>query len=149
MKRLVLLLGVVITLFASSVRAEEGWRIASFNSAISIEKDGKVSVTETIAADFGSEFKHGIFRDIPEVYTNQDGKAYTNISVLALKQDSQDAVYSLTRDNGYLRIKIGDPNRTVTGVVTYVITYNVIGILRSFDAYDELYWNVTGTDRDG
>lgn len=146
MKRLALVIGLIVLLISPIAHAEENWRIASFNSAIVIEKDGKVTITETIAADFGSEFKHGIFRDIPEIYTNQDGKTYTNISVIAIKQDSQEAVYSLTRDNGYLRIKIGDPNRTVTGVITYVITYSVVGVLRSFDSFDELYWNVTGTD---
>lgn len=146
MKRLALVFGLVLALFAPTARAQENWRIASFNSAISILEDGKVSVTETIAADFGSESKHGIFRDIPEVYLDNDQKTYTNISILSVKQNSQDAKYLVSRDHGYVRIKIGDPDRTISGLVTYTIIYEVIGVLRSFDNYDELYWNVTGND---
>jgi uncharacterized membrane protein YgcG len=42
------------------------------------------------------------------------------------------------------RIKIGDPDATVTGAQTYVVTYRLDGALNAFADHDELYWNVIG-----
>ena len=44
------------------------------------------------------------------------------------------------------RIRIGDPDITVTGQHTYVITYSVEGALNHFDDHDELFWNAIGTE---
>jgi Predicted membrane protein (DUF2207) len=42
------------------------------------------------------------------------------------------------------RIKIGDPNQTITGEHTYTLTYLVHGSLNAFTDHDELYWNAVG-----
>ena len=50
-----------------------------------------------------------------------------------------------TSDQGASKvIKIGDPNRTVSGRQTYRITYDVIGAMNAFPDHDELFWNVNG-----
>jgi uncharacterized protein (TIGR04222 family) len=41
-------------------------------------------------------------------------------------------------------IKIGDPDRLVTSLQRYRITYDVFGAMNAFDDHDELYWNVNG-----
>ena len=41
-------------------------------------------------------------------------------------------------------IKIGDPDRTVSGINRYVIGYTVSGAMNSFEDHDELFWNVDG-----
>jgi uncharacterized membrane protein YgcG len=41
-------------------------------------------------------------------------------------------------------VKIGDPNRLVSGNQRYVITYTVVGVINSFADHDELFWNVDG-----
>ena len=46
------------------------------------------------------------------------------------------------------RIRIGDPDITVTGQHTYVITYSVEGALNHFQDHDELFWNGIGTEWD-
>jgi uncharacterized membrane protein YgcG len=46
------------------------------------------------------------------------------------------------------RIKIGDPNQTVTGEHTYTLTYLVRGSLNAFADHDELYWNAVGNQWD-
>src|SRR3989338_1293198 len=51
--------------------ADTGWEITSFNSAITLNRDTTVDVTETASADFGSLQKHGIFRTIPTSYRTQ------------------------------------------------------------------------------
>ncbi len=43
-------------------------------------------------------------------------------------------------------LKIGDPDKTITGDHVYVISYKVRGALGYFKDYDELYWNATGTE---
>lgn len=51
-----------------------GEYIKSFDSKININKDGTINVKETVTYDFGELEKHGIYREIPFIKTNQDGK---------------------------------------------------------------------------
>ena len=46
---------------------------------------------------------------------------------------------------GQVSLRIGDPDRTVSGVQTYVIAYSLDGLLNAFEGHDELYFNVTGS----
>ena len=41
-------------------------------------------------------------------------------------------------------IRIGDPDRTITGAHTYTIQYRLRGVLNHFKDHDELYLNVVG-----
>ncbi len=135
-------------LILTSVHAQPlpyGWQINQFDSNIEIKKDGHVTVTETLDVDFDSLQKHGIFRDIPYIYNNQDStESYTKIEVLKVTRNDSAEKYTTSTSNGYLRIKIGDANKTVTGNQTYQIAYTATGILLPFEKYDELYWNVSG-----
>ena len=60
-----------ILLFPSLVSAE---KITDFHAQISIQKDGKIQVIEKIVYDFGNVGKHGIYREIPTIKSNKDGK---------------------------------------------------------------------------
>lgn len=124
------------------------WDIRNFESDIVIEPAGTVLVTERIMADFGVEQKHGIFRDVPVVYTGKSGKTYTTISDLTISQDGAPATTDTSRNNGFLRIKIGDPDLLIEGIHQYTISYRVTGVLKDFGEYDGLYWNVTGNGWD-
>lgn len=122
--------------------------IDSFSSVITIRPDSSIRVSERIVYDFGTAEKHGIFRDIPLSYTTADGRE-GRLSIAAISvADETGAAYpfSLSKENGAQRIKIGDPDFTVTGEKTYVISYDVANALAPYDSFDELYWNVTGND---
>ncbi len=126
-----------------------GEHIKSFNSDILINKDGRIDVKETIVYDFGQIQKHGIYRDIPFIRANQEGKKYklefNNFSV----QDENGKGYRFTTssiDEKIIRLKIGDPDRLISGVYNYIITYTVEGALTYFSDHDELYWNITGNE---
>lgn len=54
--------------------------------------------------------------------------------------------YSKSKSGGYAKLKIGDPDQTVTGLQTYSITYSVTNAVNFFTDHDELYWNVTGNE---
>ena len=140
------LFSVVLTtswLLASSCLASE--QIDSFNAKIEINQDASLSVQETILYNFGTDAKHGIFRDIPIEYPLGTSTRVLKISGVTIL-DQAGTVYSFTESQigNYYRIKIGDPNRTVTGQKTFNITYRVEGALNYFLDHDELYWNVTG-----
>ncbi|MGI8758722.1 MAG: DUF2207 domain-containing protein, partial [Acidimicrobiales bacterium] len=47
-----------------------------------------------------------------------------------------------------LRLQIGDPDRTITGLHTYEIVYQVRGVLNGFSDHDELFWNAVGAGWD-
>ena len=123
--------------------------IKSFDSAIKINKDGTIDVKETIVYDFSTLDKHGIYREIPYIKTNQDGKKYelkfNNFSVINENGNSYKFVKSWI-DEKLIRLKIGDADRLITGIHTYVISYKVSGALTYFSDHDELYWNVTGNE---
>ncbi|MCL4364643.1 DUF2207 domain-containing protein [Patescibacteria group bacterium] len=126
-----------------SVRAEE---IKNFNSQISVNKNGTISVKETIVYDFGDVYRHGIYRTLPFVKTNQDGKQYRlDYSGFNVNDESSSPYqFQETTSGNDISLKIGDPAVTITGVHTYVIVYQVAGALTYFSDHDELYWNVTG-----
>lgn len=123
-----------------------GEHISDFQSEYTINSNGSVSVIETITYDFGWLEKHGIYRTIPFTKTNKQGKKFrlefTNISVT----DERGEPYSFSRStqSDNIKLKIGDADRTITGVHTYVINYTVSGALTYFSDHDEFYWNVTG-----
>lgn len=122
-----------------------GWQVNNFQSNIAVLPDGKVEVRETISVDFDSLEKHGIYRDIPYIYTNGDGtKTYTQIDVESVLKNGSPENYQTSQSNGFVRIKIGDANKTISGIQTYQVTYVASGVIKGFPKFDELYWNVTG-----
>jgi uncharacterized membrane protein YgcG len=132
--------------FGARASADEGWVIQRFAADITIQKDGSLHVTEAIDVDFGTQEKHGIIRTIPVRYRWDD----THLRVYRLEVRSvTDAAekpirFSTSDAGGDKAIRIGDPNRTVTGPQTYRITYDVFGAMNAFTDHDELFWNVNG-----
>jgi uncharacterized membrane protein YgcG len=123
-------------------------RITNYASDISIARSGQITVTETItvvAAD--DEIKHGIFRDFPTSYRDHLGRVvHIDFSVLGVTRDGQPTPYTVESISDGQRIKIGDADTDLTpGTYTYAITYVADREIGFFDKYDELYWNVTGT----
>jgi uncharacterized membrane protein len=131
-----------------SAQTTSGEKIQKFDAQIKINKDGTINISEKIVYDFDGLEKHGIYRTIPYIKKNQEGKLFQldfkDISVR--DEDGQPYHYTISRANDNLKIKIGDPERTITGVNTYIINYQVSGALTYFSDHDELYWNVTGNE---
>lgn len=139
------MVGAMILAYPSVVGAAEDWVITNFDSQITVTAAGPVQIIETINVDFGSLQKHGIFRDVPYAYRNADGTlTYTDIKLEEVKLDNQPVPVRTQKNDGNVRFIIGDAKKIVSGVHSYRISYVVTGILRGFETYDELYWNVTG-----
>ncbi len=131
-------------IFAVDVRSEE---IKDFESEILISSDGTIRVREDIEYDFEYAERHGIYRDIPYRYDY----GYKRYSIKLEVEDVKDFNgnpynYNVSRSGGVVNIKIGDPDKTVTGVHGYRIEYTVRGAIAFFEDHDELYWNVTGNE---
>ncbi len=136
---------VVVAMTASAASAES---IDSFEVIIDVAPDGSMTVTETITYDFGATQRHGIVRDIPTRFRFDDIDdriiAIDGVSVSAL--GGPDDVEVTEESGGITRIRVGDPDGTVTGIVRYTIVYRVRGAFNGFVDHDELYWNATGDD---
>jgi uncharacterized membrane protein YgcG len=148
------LLGAVLaawSLLAPAAAAAEE-RILLFHSAVQVQPDGRLLVTETIRVRAeGREIKRGIYRDLPTLYkARPDAPAglwahRTPLKVLGVKRNGEDeAWHTVGLDNG-LRIYIGQSKVLLDpGVHTYELTYRYDRILKHLAADDELFWNVTG-----
>lgn len=130
---------------AAFVRAARAEQISLFAADISIAKDGSVTVAENITYDFGNLERHGIFRTIPIKYERNGGTYKLRISnVDVTNGEGTDIPFTLSYPGDNLEIKIGDPDRTITGVRVYRIQYTAKRAINFFPDHDELYWNVTG-----
>ena len=139
----------VLGLGMGSASAQAGTeRITAYDVEIQVQPTGSMLVTETIDYDFGSNARHGIFREIP-VRTGYDDR-YERIFPLKVvsvvgSEATPDEYESETTGN-YKRLKIGDPDKTITGAHRYTIVYRVDAALNGFPEHDELYWNAIGTE---
>ncbi|MEX0984801.1 MAG: DUF2207 domain-containing protein [Actinomycetota bacterium] len=135
-----------IVLLAAAAAAAE--TIRSFTVLITVRPDGSMVVTETIDYDFGSQERHGIFRDIPtrarfdDVYDRVTPISDVTVTATAAPGDAEVS----EEPGGITRIRIGDPDSVVTGPHVYTITYRVDGAMNAFEDHDELYWNATGDE---
>lgn len=146
MKRLWFLPLIVVILFPHAARAE-AFSIERFDATIQVRENARFVVEETIDVDF-TEPRHGIFRTIPVRYTDARGiNRSIRLRATGVSDEFGHDVPYITRRSGRdVEIKIGDPDRTVIGPVTYTISYTVDRGILFFDDHDELYWNVTGTE---
>lgn len=122
-----------------------GEEVTSFASDLVVLADGRLRVTEAVGYCF-SEARHGIYRDLPYVYDMDDGtRVRTPLTDIRVTDAAGVPLPFTQQRNGvFLRLKVGDSGRTVTGFQQYRLSYVVSGALRYFDDHDEVYWNVTG-----
>ncbi len=127
-------------------------QIRNYVVDVRIEPTGLVRVHETIDYDFGVVPKHGIFRDVPVRFdyppkSNHDRVYPLNVESVKASEGTP-AQYTIESGDvdgvGLKRIKIGDPDRTISGQHTYDITYTLRGVLNGFEDHDELNLNAIG-----
>ena len=124
-----------------------GFVIKDFHTELTVETDTGLLVEETILVAF-SEQRHGIYRTIPVNYTDPRGFSYgLRLKVLDVTDENGDKHgTSISREGRNVKIRIGDADRYVSGLVTYVIRYHVDGAVTHQETHDELYWNAVGVD---
>jgi uncharacterized membrane protein len=134
---------LLLTLPSAAQAAE---RVDRFHLDYTINQDTSLTVQEQIDY-YTSVAKHGIFRYLPQTYTN---RAATPVEVIQVTLgDGQTHPYTTSSENNKKIIKIGDANRTFTGNRQYQLTYQVKYALTKTEAGTaELYWDLVGEDWD-
>lgn len=128
--------------FAIPTHAEE---ISDLNAEIRINYDGTIDVKEHILYDFGAVDRHGIYREIPYKYEARGGSFSLRFSNFRVTDDmNREWPFTVDKENGYYRLKIGEADRFVRGQQKYNIAYQVERALIYGEDSDELYWNVSG-----
>ena len=142
-----LLFVCILLLVSLPGRAQE--RITSFHVLLQLDTSNQMTVTEhiNIIAE-GLQFKRGLFRKIPYERTDKYGHVFENpIDLISVTQDGEEANYKTNDKQGKLEIKIGSADiYLTTGAHSYTIVYSIKNQIGFFDDYDEIYWNVTGTE---
>ena len=129
------------------------YHISNYNVDMVVHDDNSYDITETITAELYN--KHGIIRQIPVInkVVRQDGTKETNraqITNVLVKSNSKYShePYTISKDSANVNIKIGDASKTISGTKEYVISYTY-NLGKDFTKkYDELYFNLVGTQWD-
>lgn len=121
--------------------------IDKYDINIVVNDNNTFDISETITAYFNVP-KHGIFRIIPlkNSITRLDGTTSTNRAQIT--NVSVNSEYTLSKENGNYKLKIGNADRVLVGEQKYVIKYTYNLGKDPIKSYDELYYNIVGNEWD-
>jgi uncharacterized membrane protein YgcG len=154
---LIIFFALIFPVNAETYDYTENWEIKSFNSDITIAPDGKTEITENILANFTNEAHKGLERLIPYAYLGDNDTEVDIEFISATNEKGESWDNEISRDDGYLDIKMFEPNRNMlTSESTFILKYTADKIFGFFDetraaeentfAHDEFYWNVNGAE---
>ncbi len=147
-KIIFLLLGIIfvpaITLGAVQSVGNGQEKILSYQNKSELTPSGKLISEERIIYDFGSNKKHGIFRNFPTVYKPRKGNPHQEVNIISVTDETGESQPVTTSGLNILTAQIGDENKLVTGVKTYIIKYEVDRVINSVNGSDQFYWNFIG-----
>lgn len=163
---LVLLVAIALVPSVATPRATGAAEsVLAFRAVYMVLPDGRVDVTEEITYDFGTAGRRGIIRDLVTRQACGEPDPGSPPPIVPCPPGSDRlwryhiaSVESRTAPGGFyapvpwetspegdgISVRIGDPDRTITGAWTYRIRYTIEGALTAYETHDELYWNVTG-----
>lgn len=147
MKRWLALLSLLVLVPVSVSAQSASEQILNFDSKVHVSSENVADVVETIQYDFGSHSRHGIYRDIPIDYMDTNGDVY-RLAVEhkgTVDQNNHEVQAQTTKSGGNLRIRLGDPDKTVTGVQTYKIHYTLRPLITEKNGRGFLNLDVVGT----
>ena len=151
-----LLIALPVQLPAAPVEADppaplvRSWHIEDFRADVHVMRSGIVEVVETLRVRFEGSY-NGIFRTIPVQYRTREHLNFKlGLEVVEVVDGAgADLRYETSRERHFRKIKVWVPGAS-DAVRTVVIRYRVDNALRFFEeddqAWDELYWNVTGDE---
>jgi uncharacterized protein (TIGR04222 family) len=120
----------------------------SFEATFEVGDDGSVLVTERISWEFPSdEDRRGIERLVTTAAGYQDRddvfRRYAISDISASSPTGAPADVSVSEFGSTTRIRVGDPDRTVSGVQDYVVSYRLGRIVNDIgDGTAEFYYNL-------
>lgn len=141
------LAAAVVSAFPAPAAAQgRSWHLQSFRSEIRVRTDGGIEVEEVLRPSFRGSYD-GIRREIPVEYRTPAGlERDLDVEVRSVTDgDGQPLRYETDRDGGHLGVRIWIPDAT-DATRTVSLRYRVDRAIRFREDYEELYWNVTGTE---
>ncbi|HSK26911.1 MAG TPA: DUF2207 domain-containing protein [Jiangellales bacterium] len=119
--------------------------VSSWDVDLQVRPDGVLEVQERITYVFYDR-GHGIRRAIPYLYRYDDTHdREVELGTVSVSSSTGAPVQlEATRQDGELRLRIGDPDRLISGTQVYEIGYTVDGVLNARADHDELAWNGVG-----
>ena len=140
---------VILIATSSLIRAEDAERIINYHSHIAVHQDGNLIITETIKViSAGDKIQRGIFRTFPTKYKDRYGnKVQVKFEILKITKNGYDEPFHTENVSNGVKIYIGSQDVFLSpGEHTYTIVYRTSRQIGFFKDFDELYWNVIGTD---
>ncbi|MEO8771235.1 MAG: DUF2207 domain-containing protein [Ferruginibacter sp.] len=141
-------------IFQNLKKTDQTDRILSFNSDVTIDKQGMYTVIETIKIYNGDggdgsendEIQRGITRSFPTRYTNSMRMVSTVPFRMkkVLKNNEPESYFTKSVENGIV-LYVGKGDQLLKpGIYTYEITYETERQVIYHKDKDECYWNVNG-----
>ena len=145
MKKGVLLL-LALFLLAPHKLGANAERIVSFAADVYVSKQNVAQIKETITYDFGTAQHHGILRFVPTEYTDERSQRYyLNFEFQsATDQQGRKLQTKVEESNGNAVVRVGDPDKTITGQHTYVLQYQLDPVVSRGDGRGFLNLDITG-----
>lgn len=147
-RKIINLLFCIFTFFLFSLNCyANDYDITKYDVEIVVDEHNKYSIKENIDTYFNVS-KHGIVRRIP-LYNNiirQDGTRERNRVLISNVHVNEE--FASSRENNNYVLKIGSADKTLTGKHSYSISYDYDIGLDKNNKYDELYFNIIGTEWD-
>ena len=147
----ILFMFMVMFLFNSSKLAAvilHSEKIRNYEVTVQINKNGTLTVNEVIDYQFGEEFKHGIYRDIP-LRSKRFGfdvhKSF--IKMNWIKRDGEDEEYTKNHFYEGIRYRIGSETELVNLYKTesiYELNYDIYNAVFEKDGIYQVYYNAIG-----
>ncbi len=108
-----------------------------------IKENGSILVGEEFIFDFGDNPRHGIIRTIPLVLSGSN-RWYEIGNIEAKDKDKNPIGVESTHTGNIAKIKIGDPNITLTGTHYYNLRYSMTNVAGN----SELTWQLVSPMRE-
>ena len=123
-------------------------KIKKYEVTVQINRNGTLTVNEVIDYQFGEEFKHGIYRDIP-LRSKRFGfdvhKSF--IKMNWIKRDGEDEEYTKNHFYEGIRYRIGSETELVNLYRTesrYELNYDIYNAVFEKDGIYQVYYNAIG-----
>src|SRR5450830_265132 len=154
-------LASVLLLGAPARAADQGSRsVDRYHATYTVQPDGSVKVDADFDFDFGNLPGHGPYLTLP-LLQGTDGatqyRSYPITGVTASSPSGAPADVNVDQTNGWLEIRLGDPNiGDVSGVQTYQLHYTIGAVVNTIPAqaadsthvaspaHQEFFWNAIG-----
>ena len=123
-------------------------KIRNYEVTVQINKNGTLTVNEVIDYQFGEEFKHGIYRDIPLRSKRFGFNVHKSfIKMNWIKRDGKDEEYTKNHFYEGIRYRIGSETELVNLYRTesrYELNYDIYNAVFEKDGIYQVYYNAIG-----